>query len=131
MSCPHFDLTICVVMYYVYLQGLATAYTLRRAGHSVVVLEKGDAKSTVRFCLKTHSKCLDTPELSEIWHGWYLVSKHIIYDFFDLFTRNSRAPPNMTRLLYRWGLGPILDEKGTKCNKVAYINGAATVYILT
>jgi len=33
----------------------------------------------------------------------------------------------MTKLLYRWGLGPVLNEKGTKCNQIVYINGGGHI----
>jgi len=38
-----------ILYFYIYNQGLSTAYTLRKAGHSVVVLEKRDATSAVCF----------------------------------------------------------------------------------
>ncbi|KAF8802027.1 FAD/NAD(P)-binding domain-containing protein [Phlegmacium glaucopus] len=70
------------------IAGLAVAYTLRRAGHTVVVLEKKDANSM--------SFGMGGP---------------------------IRAPPNMTKLLYRWGLGPTLNEKGYKSDRLVYVNG--------
>jgi salicylate hydroxylase len=33
-----------------------------------------------------------------------------------------RATPNMTRLLYRWGLGPVLARKALKCERLVYVN---------
>jgi len=111
-----------------YLQGLATAYTLRRAGHDVVVLEKGYAQSTVRFCLQ-NPFCFYTPELSEFLYGWSPVSIHVIYNFYSFTRVCTRSPPNMTRLLYKWGLGPTLDEMGTKSNRIVYVNGGAIVRV--
>jgi salicylate hydroxylase len=70
------------------IAGLATAFALQRAGHSVLVLEKRDPNSM----------------------GFGAGG-------------GIRAPPNMTRLLYRWGLGPMLREKGTRCNRITYVNG--------
>lgn len=44
-------------------------------------------------------------------------------DLVILFTLIYRAPPNMTKLLYRWGLGPILSKKALKCDRLVYVNG--------
>ncbi|KAJ7472353.1 hypothetical protein B0H11DRAFT_2038711 [Mycena galericulata] len=59
------------------LAGIATAFTLQRAGHSVTVLERSDG--TARS------------------HG------------------GIRSPPNMTRILNHWGLGPALAKAAVKC----------------
>jgi hypothetical protein len=49
----------------------------------------------------------------------------IKFDYVILFTLICRAPPNMTRLLYRWGLGPVLKEKSRKCERIHYVNGTS------
>ena len=43
----------------------------------------------------------------------------------------ARTPPNMTRLLYRWGLGPIIAQKALKCDRLVFINGDAPPYYLS
>ncbi|KDQ52199.1 hypothetical protein JAAARDRAFT_484802 [Jaapia argillacea MUCL 33604] len=35
-----------------------------------------------------------------------------------------RSPPNMTRLLYEWGLGPALDEKAVKADGISFLFGS-------
>ncbi|KAF8153369.1 hypothetical protein B0H34DRAFT_800578 [Crassisporium funariophilum] len=67
------------------ITGLATGYALRRAGHEVLILERGDG--TIR-------------------------SKG-----------GLQSPPNMTKLLYRWGLGPALRQKAHKCDRFVFNNG--------
>ncbi|KAF8958781.1 hypothetical protein BDZ97DRAFT_1906399 [Flammula alnicola] len=76
------------------IAGLATASTLRKAGHDVLVLEKGNGK------IKVRNTCSHTSV-----HG------------------TDRSPPNMTKLLHKWGLGPVLQEKAHKCDKFIFKNG--------
>ncbi|KAJ6504114.1 hypothetical protein C8R47DRAFT_1104293 [Mycena vitilis] len=59
------------------IAGIATAFTLQRAGHSVTVLDRSDG--TARS------------------HG------------------GLRSPPNMTRILNQWDLGPVLAKTAVKC----------------
>ena len=42
-----------------------------------------------------------------------------------------RAPPNMTRLLYRWGLGPVLNKKSIKCERLVCVNGSSSHFLCT
>ncbi|KAJ3509209.1 hypothetical protein NLJ89_g5343 [Agrocybe chaxingu] len=67
------------------LTGLASAYTLRRAGHEVVLLEKGDGKARS--------------------------------------TGGLRSPPNLTKLLNQWGLGPTLDHIARQCTRINFYAG--------
>ncbi|KAF8957907.1 hypothetical protein BDZ97DRAFT_1924162 [Flammula alnicola] len=67
------------------IAGLATASTLRKAGHNVLVLEKGNRKIKRKGSIQ--------------------------------------SPPNMTKLLHKWGLGPVLQEKAHKCDKFIFKNG--------
>ena len=72
-----------------------------------------------------HSACSTHPKLTEFWRGWsYSVSIHKD-DTLPSFTRICRAPPNMTRLLYRWGLGPIVSKKSVKCERLLCVNGSS------
>ncbi|KAJ7489334.1 hypothetical protein FB451DRAFT_1224554 [Mycena latifolia] len=59
------------------LAGIASAFTLQRAGHNVTVLERSDGKARSRGGI--------------------------------------RSPPNMTRILNHWGLGPQLAKAAVKC----------------
>ncbi|KAF7369112.1 FAD-binding-3 domain-containing protein [Mycena venus] len=59
------------------LAGIATAYTLQRAGHCVTVLERSNGEGRSRGGI--------------------------------------RSPPNMTRVLNHWGLGPQLAKTAVKC----------------
>ncbi|EJC99653.1 FAD/NAD-binding domain-containing protein [Fomitiporia mediterranea MF3/22] len=75
--------------------GLSCAYTLRQAGHNVLVLEAGSGREEV---------------------GSFL-----------LIVRSSggiRIPPNMSRILLQWGLGPDLDRKTFgRCPKILFHSG--------
>ncbi|KAJ7176717.1 hypothetical protein C8R46DRAFT_1213302 [Mycena filopes] len=64
------------------LAGLATAYTLQRAGHNVTILERTDGSARS--------------------HG------------------GIRSPPNMTRVLNQWGLGPALAKVAVKCKQFIF-----------
>ncbi|THU85129.1 FAD/NAD(P)-binding domain-containing protein [Dendrothele bispora CBS 962.96] len=65
--------------------GLASAYTLQRAGHDVIVLEQGDGK--------------------------------------ERSLGGLRSPPNMTRVLTRWGLAPYLSKFAQKCTQFSFMQG--------
>ncbi|KAF8632656.1 hypothetical protein AX17_004789 [Amanita inopinata Kibby_2008] len=67
------------------IAGIATAYALRKVGHNVIVLEKGNG------LIKGHG--------------------------------SIRSPPNMTRILYEWGLEPLLKEKAHVSNKIKLYEG--------
>jgi len=67
------------------IAGLATAYALQKAGHSVVIVEQSDGKARS--------------------HG------------------GLRCPPNMTKILNYWGLGPTLAKFGTKCPQFVFHKG--------
>ena len=51
----------CDFLKIIYVQGLAAAFTLQRAGHSVIVLEKGDEKAMVCKISLVISLCLYPP----------------------------------------------------------------------
>lgn len=108
------------------VQGLATAFTLQRAGHSVIVLEKLNKKAMV--CIRLLLFILlawCSHKLIEFRRGWsYQVGIHKD-DTLILFARVCRAPPNMTRLLHRWGLGPVLSKKSVKCERLLCIDGSS------
>ncbi|KAJ7040676.1 hypothetical protein C8F04DRAFT_188589 [Mycena alexandri] len=64
------------------LAGIATAFTLQRAGHNVTVVERTDGKARS--------------------HG------------------GIRSPPNMTRVLTSWGLGPALAKLAVRCRQFLF-----------
>ncbi|KAJ7768241.1 hypothetical protein B0H16DRAFT_1452984 [Mycena metata] len=64
------------------IAGIAAAFTLQRAGHSVTVVERTDGKARS--------------------HG------------------GIRSPPNMTRILMDWGLGPALAKLAVKCRQFLF-----------
>ncbi|KAJ7054122.1 hypothetical protein C8F01DRAFT_1163981 [Mycena amicta] len=64
------------------IAGLATAFTLQRAGHHCTVLERTDGSARSRGGL--------------------------------------RSPPNMTRVLNHWGLGPQLAKLAVKCPQFVF-----------
>ncbi|PPR00104.1 hypothetical protein CVT24_008962 [Panaeolus cyanescens] len=66
------------------IAGLATAYCLRKAGHQVLVLEKGGVGAGGRGGIQ--------------------------------------CPPNMTKILCKWGLGPMLAQKARKCDRFVFYN---------
>jgi salicylate hydroxylase len=66
------------------ISGIATAYTLQKAGHHVLLIENSDGLSNSNGAL--------------------------------------RAPPNMTNLLYQWGLEPILKSTTEPCKRVDYVS---------
>ncbi|KAH6904276.1 hypothetical protein BKA70DRAFT_1226927 [Coprinopsis sp. MPI-PUGE-AT-0042] len=87
------------------ISGLATAYSLKQAGHNVLVIEKGDGtfKSVggLRLCQA------DLTNLERV--------------IADCKTRGH--PPNMTRVLNQWGLAPALQKISQKCNTFKLHNG--------
>ncbi|KAF5381767.1 hypothetical protein D9615_005435 [Tricholomella constricta] len=82
------------------IAGVASAYTLQKSGHQVTVLERTDGKSWVSY---------------KLFRGG--ISGLIIWK------ESWWSPPNMTRLLNQWGLGPALDVFGQKCTQFLFQNG--------
>nr|AGK29875.1 FAD-binding protein [Volvariella volvacea] len=85
------------------IAGLASAYALQKAGHSVQVLEKTDGKQRGD---------------GGIWYSLYLQTRRA------LFMLIYSSPPNMTRILKNWGLGPRLEEVGFDCSEITFHEGA-------
>jgi len=47
-----------------------------------------------------------------------------------LTSTRSRSPPNMTRILYRWGLQPLLDRVAHKCKSMLFRKGESSEHDL-
>nr|AGK29858.1 FAD-binding protein [Volvariella volvacea] len=76
------------------IAGLASAYALQQAGHNVRVLEKTDGRQRI-----TRN------------------------DDRGKGTGGIRSPPNMTRILDRWGMGQRLGDVAYKCGVVTLYEG--------
>lgn len=106
--------------------GLAAAYALTCAGHDVMIIVKDDRKSQVChlfWTLWNQKIHIDAHIYSE--HGHHSVS---IYNsqYRCRMTQSlqlRRSPPNMTRILYRWGLKPFLDQMAEKTGSLILRSG--------
>lgn len=96
------ELPINVVIIGGSIAGLSCAYTLTQAGHNVSVFEAADdlggvRPSPVRSCNQLTQK--QSPG-------------------------GIRVPPNMSRILFRWGLGPaIVEQTSGRCPKPVFHSG--------
>jgi salicylate hydroxylase len=92
------------------LAGLGVAYNLRKAGHSVQILEKDDGvgKVSLGSSRRRFLRALLT-------HSIYLRIRKGI--------GGVRVPPNMSQLLVRWGLGPKLKKLGGVCKGITFHDG--------
>ena len=93
------DLPIDIVIIGASVAGLSCAYTLRQAGHNVSVFEAADDLGGVR--------------------------QSFVQSCNQLMEKQSpggvRIPPNMSRILFRWGLGPaIVGQTSGRCPKIVF-----------
>lgn len=77
---------------YAGIAGLASALALTRVGHRVTVLEKGNGKSNVSGFSKAYA--VDSPWVRQLGRG------------------GIRIPPNMSKILFHWGLKDLMKELG-------------------
>lgn len=89
------------------IAGLACAYTLRKAGHNVHVLEASDSLGQVccLFMNFVDCRCCATDIIAQSPGG-------------------VRLPPNATRILNAWGLGDeVIDKANGRCPKILFQSG--------
>lgn len=83
------------------IAGVACAYALRRSGHEVHVVEEADGLGQVR------------PSAAWTLLQWRRL---LIYGRCGLQKAGGlRSPPNLTKILVKWGLGPELAKRALKC----------------
>lgn len=91
--------------------GLASAFALSKAGHYVHVIEKAESFDQARpvFCLRVVQSAAGRadPPLA-------VLTDH------PQQAAGIRIPPNLARILFRWGLGPQLVKAAIKCNRLAF-----------
>ena len=90
--------------------GLATAYALARSGHRVRVYEKMDSISQVSF----------SPSFVSLRKTTLITSKR---------TTGVRVPPNLSKILYDWGLHDHLAD-ATRCRKSAFHSSKSRPHIV-
>lgn len=88
------------------LGGLAAALALARAGHAVLVLEKSSSLVKVRSSLQLRSREGGCPTHNVV---------RLIQEAAGIL-----VPPNLTRILMRWGFGPQLARNATRCKRMVF-----------